>query len=109
MDLSPSYKFTLRDKADELGVELAFHAKYNVHHGIEVFRKLASREGATHVTHWTDSHPSSLERFTLLNALVEKKFTSPSTSNPQWGHGWSIADKAIATAVITAMAIILSK
>lgn len=73
-------------QADELGVQLAHGACFDVRGGISVFHKIAALEAGTRAatataaaagkdrlkkTGWTDTHPASEERFSALLALVE--------------------------------------
>eukprot|EP01034_Spumella_vulgaris_P022429 gene22429-28554_t len=58
-------------EADDLGMQIAGKACFNVGLGVNVFKKLAELDGRTK-TDWADTHPASIERYQKLTAASEQ-------------------------------------
>jgi predicted Zn-dependent protease len=58
-------------EADELGMQIAGQACFNIGSGVNVFKKLADLDGRTS-TNWADTHPASIERYQKLSVASEQ-------------------------------------
>lgn len=90
--LTASYSRQHEEEADNLGIQIASLACFNVEKGSKVFQKFYVKDHRT-VTHWNDTHPSSLERYNklLLQSPELEKMRGDSTVCRKYREDFALA------------------